>query len=125
MNVDFEHELSDYQRERLHIYDFPVRGYWNKVACIIFVSISYRFIDQIWRDMQKAGLPMTVEEGLARVRNSTSAVTGYALIMDATDAKYLDMTNCDLQMVGSEFSRKPYGLAVPQGSFMKDRLNDA
>ena len=75
--------------------------------------------------MKKAGLPMTVEEGLARVRNSTSAVTGYALIMDATDAKYLDMTNCDLQMVGSEFSPKPYGLAVPQGSFMKDRLNDA
>ena len=39
--------------------------------------------------------------------------------------RYLSMTQCDLQMVGDEFSRKPYALAVQQGSPLKDQLNDA
>ena len=42
-----------------------------------------------------------------------------------TNFRYLAMTYCDLQMVGEEFSRKPYALAVPQGSHLKDQLNDA
>ena len=44
---------------------------------------------------------------------------------DATDIRYAALTNCDLQMVGEEFSRKPYALAVRQGSPLKDILNDA
>ena len=46
-------------------------------------------------------------------------------IGDATDIRYAALTNCDLQMVGEEFSRKPYALAVRQGSPLKDILNDA
>ena len=34
------------------------------------------------------------------------------------------MTRCDVQMMGDEFSRKPYALAVQQGSPLKDKLND-
>ena len=30
-----------------------------------------------------------------------------------------------LKMVGEEFSKKPYALAVQQGSPLKDQLNDA
>lgn len=59
-----------------------------------------------------------------RVRNSTSA-TGFAFIGDATDIRYLEMTNCDLQVVGEEFSRKPYAIAVQQGSPLKDQFNNA
>ena len=44
---------------------------------------------------------------------------------DATDVRYQDLITCDLQMVGDEFSRKPYALAVQQGSPLKDQLNDA
>lgn len=44
---------------------------------------------------------------------------------DATDIRYQELTNCDLQMVGDEFSRKPYALAVQQGSPLKDQFNDA
>ena len=44
---------------------------------------------------------------------------------DATDIRYQTLTNCDLQMVGDEFSRKPYALAVQQGSPLKDQFNDA
>merc|ERR1719436_1175880 len=66
-----------------------------------------------------------MEEALVRVRSSISQSEGFALIADATDVMYLSMTNCDLQMVGDEFSRKPYALAVQQGSPLKDQLNDA
>ena len=44
---------------------------------------------------------------------------------DATDIRYQELTNCDIQMVGEEFSKKPYALAVQKGSPLKDRLNEA
>ena len=42
-----------------------------------------------------------------------------------TNSRYLDMTNCDLHMVGYEFSMKPYALAVQKGSYLKQQLDDA
>ena len=44
---------------------------------------------------------------------------------DATDIRYQELVTCDLQMVGEEFSRKPYAIALQQGSPLKDQLNDA
>jgi hypothetical protein len=58
------------------------------------------------------------------LRNSTPA-SGYAFLGDATDIRYQVLTNCDLQMVGEEFSRKPYAVAVQQGSPLKDQFNNA
>lgn len=46
-------------------------------------------------------------------------------IGDATDIKYQVLTNCEFQMVGDEFSRKPYAIAVQQGSPLKDQFNNA
>lgn len=57
-------------------------------------------------------------------RNSTSAA-GFAFLGDATDIRYQVLTSCDLQMVGEEFSRKPYAVAVQQGSPLKDQFNNA
>ena len=42
-----------------------------------------------------------------------------------SNSRYLDMTNCDLHMVGYEFSMKPYALAVQKGSYLKQQLDDA
>ena len=56
---------------------------------------------------------------------SLANVSWIYAIGDATDIRYAALTNCDLQMVGEEFSRKPYALAVRQGSPLKDILNDA
>merc|ERR1719445_2412398 len=75
--------------------------------------------------MKEAGLPMNMGEALVRVRSSISQSEGYAFLGDATDIRYQELTNCDLQMVGDEFSRKPYALAVQQGSPLKDQFNDA
>jgi len=44
---------------------------------------------------------------------------------DATDIRYQVMIDCYLQMVGDEFSRKPYAIAVQQGSPLKDQFNNA
>lgn len=57
-------------------------------------------------------------------RNSTNAA-GFAFLGDATDIRYQVLTSCDLQMVGEEFSRKPYAVAVQQGSPLKDQFNNA
>lgn len=43
---------------------------------------------------------------------------------DAADFKYQKLINCDLQIIGDEFSRKPYAMAVQQGSPLKDVVND-
>ena len=75
--------------------------------------------------MKEAGLPTTLDEAIKRVRDSPSSSEGYAFVGDATDIKYQVLTNCDLQIVGEEFSRKPYALAIQQGSHLKDQLNDA
>ena len=75
--------------------------------------------------MKNSEMPMNLDEAVAKVRESNSSQDGYALIGDATDVRYLAMTNCDLQMVGEEFSKKPYALAVQQGSSLKDQLDDA
>lgn len=94
---------------------------------------------------QDAGLPQTFDEALTRVRASNGENDGFAFLGtfanavawlklytllllqtgDATDIRYQVLINCDLQMVGEEFSRKPYAVAVQEGSPLRDLLNDA
>jgi len=101
--------LSELERSRLAVWDYPVSDKYTK----------------IWQSMKEANLPATFEEALKRVRESPSSSEGFAFLGDATDIRYQTYTNCDLQMVGDEFSRKPYALAVQQGSPLKDQFNDA
>ena len=108
-DMSLDNTISEYERSKLAVWDYPVSDKYTK----------------IWAGMKEVKLPMSMDEALTRVRESPSASEGYALIADATDVKYLAMTNCDLQMVGDEFSRKPYALTVQQGSPLKDQLNDA
>lgn len=42
---------------------------------------------------------------------------------DATSIRYATMTDCRLGMVGGEFNRKPYAIAVQQLSPLKDILS--
>lgn len=100
--------LSPLERSKFAVWDYPISDKYTK----------------IWQNMKEAELPATLEDAVSRVRNSTTA-TGFAFVGDATDIRYLEMTNCDLQVVGEEFSRKPYAIAVQQGSHLKDQLNNA
>lgn len=44
---------------------------------------------------------------------------------DATEIKYAALTDCNLQQVGTEFSRKPYAIAVQTGHALKDQISSA
>jgi len=108
-DMSLNDSLSQLERSKLAVWDYPVSDKYTK----------------IWQSMKEAGLPLTDEEAYTRVRASPSSSEGFAFLGDATDIRYQTLTNCDLQMVGDEFSRKPYALAVQQGSPLKDQLNDA
>ncbi|KAG8282323.1 Ionotropic receptor 25a [Homalodisca vitripennis] len=101
--------LSEIERAKLAVWDYPVSDKYTKM----------------WQAMKEAKMPATLDEAVKRVRDSPSSSEGFAYLGDATDIKYLAMTNCDLQMVGDEFSRKPYAIAVQQGSPLKDQFNNA
>lgn len=101
--------LKEVERAKLAVWDYPVSDKYSKM----------------WQAMEEAVLPNTIEEAIQRVRDSKSSSEGFAWLGDATDVKYHVMTSCDLQSVGDEFSRKPYAIAVQQGSPLKDQFNNA
>ena len=49
--------------------------------------------------------------------------TSLIYVGDATQNKYATLTDCKLWEVGEEFSRKPYALAVQEGSPLKNELS--
>lgn len=101
--------LSEVERSKLAVWDYPVSDKYTKM----------------WQAMKEATLPNTLEEAVDRVLKSQSSSDGFAYLGDATDIRYLQMIDCDLQMIGEEFSRKPYAIAVQQGSPLKDQFNTA
>lgn len=100
--------LSDVERADLAVWDYPVSDKYTKML----------------QAMEEAGFPTSTEEALRRVRRLDSN-NEFAYIEDSTTIKYLAMTNCDLIQVGEDFSRKPYAIAVQQGSPLKDQFNNA
>lgn len=107
-DMSLNDSLTPVERSKLAVWDYPVSDKYTKM----------------WQAMQEAGLPNTLEEAVGRVRNSTSS-SGFAFLGDATDIRFQVLTSCDLQIVGEEFSRKPYAIAVQQGSPLKDQFNNA
>lgn len=101
--------LSEVERAKLAVWDYPVSDKYTKM----------------WQAMQEARLPETLDEALDRVRQSPTSSEGFAYLGDATDIRYQVLTNCEFQIVGEEFSRKPYAIAVQEGSPLKDQFNNA
>ncbi|KAM7352961.1 ionotropic receptor 25a-like isoform 2-T2 [Cochliomyia hominivorax] len=107
-NMILNDSLTHLHRSKLAVWDYPISDKYNKML----------------NTMHKTKLPNNLEEAVSRVRNSTG-VRGFAFLGDATDIRYLVMTNCDLQIIGEEFSLKPYAIAVQMGSHLKDKFNNA
>lgn len=103
--------LSDIERAKLAVWDYPVSDKYTKM----------------FQAMADTGFPSSMEEALTRVKRNNKSLdeSEFALIGDGTDIRYLEMTTCDYIMVGEEFSRKPYAIAVQQGSPLKDQFNNA
>lgn len=108
-NMSLDDTLSDEDRAKLAVWDYPVSDKYTK----------------IWWTMKEAMMPEEFDEGVRRVKASKGSQEGFAFIADSTQVKYATMTNCDLVSVGSEFSRKPLALAVQQNSPLKDQLSSA
>ncbi|CAN7937960.1 unnamed protein product, partial [Ixodes hexagonus] len=108
-NMSLDDTLSDEERAKLAVWDYPVSDKYTK----------------IWWTMKEAMMPEEFDEGVRRVKASKGSQEGFAFIADSTQVKYATMTNCDLVSVGSEFSRKPLALAVQQNSPLKDQLSSA
>ncbi|XP_023316789.1 ionotropic receptor 25a [Trichogramma pretiosum] len=106
-DMSLNDSLSDVERAKLAVWDFPVSDKYTKM----------------FQTMKDTGFPKNLDEALERVRAEDK--TEFAFIGDATDIKYLVMTNCEFMQVGDEFSRKPYAIAVQQGSPLKDQFNNA
>ncbi|XP_057341195.1 ionotropic receptor 25a [Microplitis mediator] len=110
-DMSLDDSMSEIERAKLAVWDYPVSDKFTKM----------------FQQMQEAGFPKNREEAIGRVRKEIPAYnnTDFAFIGDATEIRYLEMTTCDLIMIGDEFSRKPYAMAVQQGSPLKDQLNNA
>ncbi|XP_031338267.1 ionotropic receptor 25a-like [Photinus pyralis] len=98
--------LNNFQRAQLAVWDYPIKEQFIKM---------YRIMS--------GHMPLTFAEAVDKVR--LAKPRPFAYIGDATDIKYLALTSCDVRIVGEEFFRKPYALAVPQGSPLRDQLNAA
>lgn len=102
--------LTEVERAKLAVWDYPVSDKYTKM----------------FQAMKEAVFPTTVEEVLTRIRREGPYTNNeFAYIGDASTIKYLILTNCDLVQIGDEFSRKPYAIAVQQGSPLKDQFNNA
>ncbi|KRX67691.1 Glutamate receptor ionotropic, kainate 1 [Trichinella sp. T9] len=106
-SMSLNESMNALERIHLAVWDYPVSDHFTNM----------------WRYMQETGLPNNLEEGIEWVLASKSINDGYALIAEASYLRYIEITDCRLQVVGEEFSRRPYALAVQQGSPLKDQFS--
>ncbi|XP_061180495.1 ionotropic receptor 25a-like [Saccostrea echinata] len=106
-NMSLDDTLDPVERAKLAVWDYPVSNKYTK----------------LWETMKLSGFPNSLDEALSSVKNGT-----FAYIGDAAENQYQtmrSMENCDLWQVGEEFSRKPFALAVQNGSPLRNDLSTA
>ncbi|XP_013788799.1 ionotropic receptor 25a-like, partial [Limulus polyphemus] len=108
-DMSLNDSLSITERAKLAVWDYPISDKYTK----------------IWLTIKEANMPLTFEEGVQRVKESKGSHEGFAFIADSTQVKYAAYSDCDLQVVGNEFSRKPMAIAVQEGSYLRDQLSSA
>ncbi|XP_076349970.1 ionotropic receptor 25a-like isoform X2 [Tachypleus tridentatus] len=108
-DMSLNDSLSIIERTKLAVWDYPISDKYTK----------------IWLSIKEANMPLTFEEGVRRVKESKGSHEGFAFIADSTQVKYATFSDCDLQVIGDEFSRKPMAIAVQEGSYLRDQLSSA
>ncbi|XP_037288820.2 ionotropic receptor 25a [Rhipicephalus microplus] len=108
-NMSLDDSLSDEDRAKLAVWDYPVSDKYTKM----------------WWAMTETGLLSSFEEGLEKVKGSKGSQEGFAFLADAMRVQYATMTDCDLVSIGREFSKMPLALGVQRNSPLKDMLSSA
>ncbi|OWF55104.1 ionotropic receptor 25a-like [Mizuhopecten yessoensis] len=96
--------LDAVERAKLAVWDYPVSNKYTK----------------LWETMKGHGFSNTLEESIEQVMSGE-----YAYIGDAAENKYQTLTNCEVEAVGEEFSRKPFAFAVQDGSPLRSEISNA
>lgn len=74
-------------------------------------------------EMKKTGYLNHTTEGIQRVLSSSSD-DKFAFFIDYPNALYATIKNCDLEIIGSQFSSRPYAMGVKKNSPLKDILSN-
>ncbi|XP_055341715.1 ionotropic receptor 25a-like [Paramacrobiotus metropolitanus] len=110
-DMSLNESMSDKERAELAVWDYPVSDKYTK----------------LWLTMKDFDKPKTYEEGVDWVKATkvlpSGEKDGFALIGDTAILQYKANLDCNLTIVGEEFSRKPYALAVQEGSPLRDQLS--
>ncbi|KAK2587125.1 hypothetical protein KPH14_002887 [Odynerus spinipes] len=107
-SMSLNESMSTWERSKLSVWEYPFDDSYTKMLAA----------------METAGFAQTTEEAVARVRG-INQTKPFALVIQEMLVQYLVLTTCDLISVGEEFSKKPFAIAVQQGSPLKSSLNIA
>lgn len=95
--------LSLLERSKLAVFEYPLGSKYTK----------------IWKAIQDVGMPENITVAIERIRNGS-----FALLGESSVIKYHAMVICDLKQIGEDFSKKPYAIAMQQGSPLKDAFDN-
>lgn len=122
--------------QRMSEVEDRINEIWKTIAMNLSLTVSERSkyavwndpigdkYKKLWRVIQEAGMPNTMNEAVDRVRQSTPD-NGFAFLGDGTELRYLELTSCDLKTVGKDFALRIKAIPIQESSALKELLDDA
>lgn len=98
--------MTEFEKSKYLLWNYPVD----------------RQFESFVRGFRRVGLFDSHQSAVNSVLNHSNKI---AIIDNDARNKYLAGLNCDLKVVGKPFTRRPYAIAVPNGSPLRDRINYA
>lgn len=103
-NLLLDERIDDYEKSKYLVWNYPVSEEFTKIISA-FESVGFFNSNAI---------------AVANVLNYSKKM---ALIDNAARNKYHTSLNCDLRIVGKEFTPRPYAIAVQDGSPLREEIN--
>ncbi|CAH1794108.1 unnamed protein product, partial [Owenia fusiformis] len=103
-NLSIGNEMEDEKmRSKYAVWEYPLGDKFSNM----------------WRNMRETGFVNSTFEGIKRVREER-----YAFLNEGPMVKYLAQKECDLEVIGDQFSLKPYGFAFQENSPLVENVNN-
>ncbi|KAL4231608.1 hypothetical protein ACF0H5_009188 [Mactra antiquata] len=99
-DMSLNDSLSPVARAKLAVWDYPVSEQFTKLK-------------------SRMTVPNSTHQALTMVRKAE-----FALIADRSRNRYQVLTDCEVEEIGEEFSRKPFAFAVTQGSPLRAQISN-